>query len=145
MVIEIKQASPPMGRELCETIRRHRMQNRVIVPSFSDDAIRAFRAACPEVATAAGRGEVTTFLPLAMLRLDGTLTPAYHALQVPQVSGGIPVTTPAFVEAARRRNLQVHVWTINDPAEMRALIDLGVHGIMTDRPDVLLRLLGRAP
>jgi glycerophosphoryl diester phosphodiesterase len=45
------------------------------------------------------------------------------------------------VEAAEKRNLQVHVWTIDDEAEMNRLVDVGVHGIMTDRPSVLKRVL----
>ena len=48
-----------------------------------------------------------------------------------------------FVAAAHRRGLPVHVWTIDDPAEMERLLDLGVDGIMTDRPAVLKEVLVR--
>jgi glycerophosphoryl diester phosphodiesterase len=58
-------------------------------------------------------------------------------LQVPTRSGGIPIVTAGFVRAAHRAGLHVHVWTINEPAEMRALLDLGVDGVMTDRPRLL--------
>ena len=47
----------------------------------------------------------------------------------------------AFVAAAERYNLQVHVWTIDDEAEMNRLLDMGVHGLMTDRPRVLKDVL----
>ena len=53
--------------------------------------------------------------------------------------------TRDFVEAAHRLNLKVHVWTINDPAQMQQLIEIGVDGIMTDYPDRLLNRLNRAP
>lgn len=143
MVVEIKQTDPPMGTQLCALIRHHGMQRRVIVPSFSDQAIREFRAACPEVATAASGDEVRAFVLLSYAYFDSTFSPPYHALQVPVRSSGIEVVSPRTLAATHARGLQMHVWTINDPAEMRRLIDLGVDGIMTDRPDLLLDLLGR--
>ncbi len=143
MIIEIKQEAPSLAQPLCALIRRYSMQDHVIIPSFSDTAIREFRQACPEVATAASRGEVTPLVLLNFVFLADTVTPVYHALQVPEVSGGIPVVTPSFVAAAQRRNLDVHVWTVNDRADMERFIAMGVDGIMTDRPDVLMELLGR--
>src|SRR5262249_51535889 len=61
--------------------------------------------------------------------------------QVPISANRITITTPRFVEAAERAGLQVHVWTVDDEAEMNRLIDLGVHGIMTDRPSLLKKVL----
>ena len=52
--------------------------------------------------------------------------------QVPVKQGPIPIVTQSFVQGAHDANLQVHVWTIDDPAEMHRLLDLGVDGIMTD-------------
>jgi glycerophosphoryl diester phosphodiesterase len=68
-----------------------------------------------------------------------------QALQLPEHAAGVHVLTRGFVEAARGRNLEVHAWTINDPASMRRLLDAGVGGIMTDYPDRLLEVLGREP
>ena len=59
------------------------------------------------------------------------------AAQVPVKQGPLTVTDTRFVERAHRMGLAVHVWTIDDPAEMHRLLDLGVDGIMTDRPEVL--------
>jgi glycerophosphoryl diester phosphodiesterase len=143
MNIEIKQETPSMAAPLCDLIRRSDRQNTVLVASFSDAAMGEFRAACPEVATAASRRDVTAFVLLNFAWLADTITPAYAAHQVPMRSGDIPVVTQGFVDAAGRRNLQVHVWTVNDPDQMRRLIEMGVDGIMTDRPDVLAELLGR--
>ncbi len=143
MVIEIKQTDPSMAEPLCATIRRHAMQTRVIVPASNDTAIAEFRQACPEVATAASTGEVTALALLNFVGLGGTVSPAYSALQVPVTSRGIPVVTDSFVRTAHARGLAVHVWTINDPAEMERLLALGVDGIMTDQPEVLFGVLGR--
>ncbi len=143
LIVEIKQESPSMAQPLCDLIRAYGMENMVIVPSFSDVAITEFRAACPEVATAGSSDEIKQFVYLNFGFLANPLPPAYLAMQVPVESGGIPVITRSLVAHAHRRNLQIHAWTINDPAEMRRLIDLGVDGLMTDRPDLLLELLGR--
>jgi glycerophosphoryl diester phosphodiesterase len=119
------------------------MEHKIIVASFDDDTIQTFRSYCPEVATAPGGDEVRNFVLLNFIFLSEILTPNYQAFQVPTESGGITVITQRFVNTAQKRNLQVQVWTINDPVEMQRLIDLGVNGIMTDRPDILLDLLGR--
>jgi glycerophosphoryl diester phosphodiesterase len=71
------------------------------------------------------------------------LTPPYEALQVPRTFSGIEVVTPRFVVAAHARGLDVHVWTVNDAGEMRELVDMGVDGIITDRPDRALAVLAR--
>lgn len=143
MVIEIKQESPSMAGDFCALIRERGMAGKVLVPSFSDQAINEFRAACPEVATAASGDEVRGFVIANFLRAAKLIDPAYQAFQVPEESGGIPVVIPHFVNSAQDRNLQVHVWTFNDPADMARFLEMGVEGIMTDRPDLLIDLLGR--
>lgn len=144
MIVEIKQEAPSMAQPLCDLIRTYGMETKVIVPSFSDVAMSEFRAACPEVATAASTNEVKQFVYLSFAFLSNPVTPPYFAMQVPIKSSGITVITPGFVANTHRRGLQIHAWTINDPAEMEMLIEMGVDGIMTDRPDVLLEMLGRA-
>jgi glycerophosphoryl diester phosphodiesterase len=143
MIIEIKQESPSMAGPFCDLIRRYGMSDKVLVPSFSDQTIAEFRAACPEVATAAGSDEVRSFVIASFLRATNLLTPAYQAFQVPEESGGIPVVIPSFVNSAQDHNLQVHIWTVNAEEDMRRFLEMGVDGIMTDRPDLLLDILGR--
>ncbi len=143
MVIEIKQSDPIMVDPFCNLIQEYDMEEKIIVASFNDDTIQTFRRLCPNVATAPGGDEVRNYVLLNFAFLSQILTPDYQVFQVPTDSGGITVINERFVNAAHNRNIQVQVWTINDPAEMQRLIDLGVDGIMTDRPDVLLELLGR--
>ncbi|WP_281252630.1 glycerophosphodiester phosphodiesterase family protein, partial [Lentzea kentuckyensis] len=61
--------------------------------------------------------------------------------QVPVSQGRLKIVDRRFVQAAHRRDLEVHVWTIDDEADMRALLDLGVDGLVTDRPDLLREVL----
>jgi glycerophosphoryl diester phosphodiesterase len=56
---------------------------------------------------------------------------------------GIPIVSPAFVRVCHRAGIAVHVWTIDDPGLMEQLLDLGVDGIMTDRPSTLKHVLER--
>ena len=63
------------------------------------------------------------------------------ALQLPARIRGVRVVDERLVAAAHAAGLQVHVWTVNEPAEMRRLLDLGVDGVITDRPDLLKEVL----
>lgn len=67
--------------------------------------------------------------------------PAADGFQLPEWSGRIRVVTPALLRAARAVNMPVYVWTVDDPADMRRLLEWGADGIMTDRPDVLAGVL----
>lgn len=141
LTLEIKQDEPPIAQKLCEVLRARGAEGRVIVASFKDEALREFRAACPDVLTSMTENEVRPIVLLSLANLGGLATPAGEALQVPVSSGGIPVVTKRLVREAARKNVAVQVWTINDEAEMRRLIDLGVSGVITDRPDLLKRVL----
>ena len=67
----------------------------------------------------------------------------FDALQIPPSFRGMNVITPRFVEAAHHHGIQVHVWTIDDPAQMEKLLAAGVDAVMTDLPDVLLDVLAK--
>jgi glycerophosphoryl diester phosphodiesterase len=146
-VIEIKLTEHPIHQPLCELIRAHDMQGRVLVASFHDDSMELFRETCPEVATSAARTEVTSFVLLGKLYLSGLLSPRFQALQVPwetDESYGIPVMTARFIREAHAKNVRVEPWTVDDPELMKLYISWGVDGIITDRPDLMLELLGRS-
>jgi glycerophosphoryl diester phosphodiesterase len=145
MNLEIKENDPAIATALCRSVREHRMSERVLVASFHPRAVSRFRDVCPGVATSATAPEARRFLALSTLRLENLHRPAAWALQVPEFAGRLRVLTPRFVAAAHRLNLQVHAFTINEPENQRRLLELGVDGIVTDRPDRMLTLLGRAP
>lgn len=134
---------------LVAALRRHRAFDRVCLGAFSDDRLRRLRSlAGPELCTAAGPREITSVLASVRAGRAGRAGAAlarrsspFACLQVPVRHRGVEIVTSPFVESAHRRGLQVHVWTIDEPAEMHRLLDLGVDGIMTDRPSVLRAVL----
>lgn len=143
MNIEIKQVQPSIAQPLCDLIRQRGKQNEVLVASFRQQAMDDFRAACPEVATSLVEDEVRPFFYRYLAYAAATYSPAGHAVQVPERASGFHILTSRFVRAAHNRNMHVHAWTINETADMQRLLDLGLDGIITDRPDRLLALLGR--
>lgn len=115
---------------------------RVIVGSFSDARLSRFRSITGgAVATSAGpRETMRAILAGALGRL---LDAQSQAFLVPVTWYGVPVITERFVAAVHSAGKVVHAWTVNRPQEMRNLLDLGVDGLITDRPDLLAPLLGR--
>lgn len=141
--IEIKQADPPMEQAVADLIQQAGAQERVLVVASNSDVIERFRALMPEVATGASESEVRSFFYAQTLRVSAFYRPTADALQVPENFGNIHVLSPHFVQAAHARDVAVHAWTINDVESMRRLLDMGIDGIITDRPDLALEVLGR--
>lgn len=144
MNIEMKYAEPTVARSLCALVRRSGMGQQVLVASMNGTVVTAFREACPEVATSMSRGEAYLFFYLQLFSLDAAYTPPVRAVQVPYRLGEKVVATADFIAAAHRRELKVHVWTVNEAARMKELIGIGVDGIITDHPDRLAALVRRA-
>jgi glycerophosphoryl diester phosphodiesterase len=143
MTVEIKQVEPSMVDEVARLIGRFGRESRTLVASFDAGVLRALRKGYPGIATSAARQEGIAFAAMHRARLDGLYRPPFVALQVPEHAAGQRVVTRRLAERAHAKGLHVHVWTVNDPVDMRRLLDLGVDGIITDRPDLALRELGR--
>ena len=125
---------------LVDLVRRTGTVDRVCIGAFSDTRLARVRAELGDrVCTSMGPRQVGRLLAASRGLPAGRFTAA--CVQIPVRSRGVPLVTPRFVGAAHRRELPVHVWTINDATEMHRLFDLGVDGIMTDRPDVLKAVL----
>lgn len=144
--IEIKKSGIPVEQPLCDLIRQYKMEEKVLVASFHDEVMQNFRATCPEVATSASRGEVTKFVILGKIFLSGLVAPGYEAIQPPfdpEESYNIPIMTKRFIREAHAKNIKVEPWTVDDPELMEQYIEWGVDGIITDRPDLMVEILGR--
>lgn len=141
--IDMKQSDPPIYASFCDLIRKYKMQEKVVAASFSHQTITEFRKLCPEVTTSADESDTRIFVFMNFAYLSRWFSPDFNVFQVPTESSGITIMTPHFVRAAHARNVRVDVWTIDDPLEMKRLLDMGVDGIISDRPDLLMELLGR--
>jgi glycerophosphoryl diester phosphodiesterase len=75
------------------------------------------------------------------LRLGALCRIPGEVVQIPEHWGGRRVITPALIRAVHRQGLDVHVWTVNEPADMERLLSWGVDGIISDRPDLLAAVL----
>ncbi len=123
-----------------DAIRHTGVLHRVCVGAFSTRRISAVRRALgPQLCTSLGpRAAMRLKLPGPRSRRPAL---AGRCAQVPARIGRRAFVDAAYVAAAHALGLPVHAWTVNDPAEMTRLLDLGVDGIMTDRADVLRSLL----
>lgn len=148
---------------LLEVLNRHRAQRRVNVASFSGRRLRDFRRlAGSQVSTSVGPVGIalTRMVPVVprLLSTPGNVLQVPYWTGLPAAVASLPaglldlagpdirggrgrVVTPRFVAAAHAAGRKVHVWTIDDPAEMAELIDLGVDGLVSDRIDVLKDVL----
>ncbi|MEX2292536.1 MAG: glycerophosphodiester phosphodiesterase [Acidimicrobiales bacterium] len=126
---------------LAEILLRANAVDRVCVGAFSDKRIARMRQLVGDaLCTSMGPRQVARLVASATRFATGRGLAAPCA-QVPPSQGPVPLVTERLVEAAHRRGIQVHVWTIDDAGEMSRLLDLGVDGIMTDRPQLLKDLL----
>jgi glycerophosphoryl diester phosphodiesterase len=121
---------------LVASLRRTNSLNKVCVAAFSDSRLKRLRKALgADLCSSLGPIE------LAMLRFGVLRNPPALAAQVPVKQWPLTVVNRAFVGRSHRHGLQVHVWTIDDAPEIERLLDLGVDGIMTDRPLILRQVL----
>ena len=145
--LDIKQTAPtvtPYEEAVARALARHNRRDDVIVASFLDAATERFSRFAPHIATSLGQNAIASFAQ-AVARgeePDPSLT-RHAAVQVPPRFLGIELVNERFVAAAHVLGLAVHVWTIDDLGEVERLCALGVDGIMTDCPSVLVAALDR--
>ena len=142
--IDIKQTAPatrPYEHTLARLIAAFGRADTTMVASFSDAALASFRAQAPAVATSASPEEVLAFWLAVQADEDLPGPLPYEAFQVPVTHDGVRVVDERFVARAHAAGVAVHVWTIDDAPTMRRLLDMGVDGVVTNRPQVLEQVL----
>lgn len=138
LIIEIKQADPPLEESLARLLHETGAGPRVLVFSLEQAALDRYRALNRSQATGFGSSDVADFLRrLGSGDWDGYRPPA-AAFAVPVRWHGTQIVSAPFVEGAHGFGCEVFVWTVNEPEEMRALLDLGVDGLISDFPDRLV-------
>lgn len=138
--LNVDAKDPAMAGDLVDLVREAGEEHRVLLASEHGEG-RAARWGYRGPTSATAR-QIRAFYFLHRLPAGGgPFTPGTDALQVPYRWEGRQVTTPAFIRAAHRRNIPVHVWTVDEPDVMRRLLRWGADAIQTDRPDLLARVL----
>jgi glycerophosphoryl diester phosphodiesterase len=143
--IEIKQHDPPLENDLCDILRQYGIaSNQVIVASFSDKTLNRFQHACPEVATSLPVNQGTILYILSRVGLERLLPLDAVVAQLPRSFStklGQLELDRRYINAFAKGDRQVWVWTVNDSIEMRRMLDMGAHGIITDRPDIIMDIV----
>jgi glycerophosphoryl diester phosphodiesterase len=138
--LEIKPEDRQVAEEVIRIVRRVRAEARMLLASEKAATLEHVRKLDAGTAIGSSLGDIVAFFQA--LR-DGTLarhTPRGQALQIPPSFMGEDLVAPESVQAAHGLGLRVHVWTINDPAEMARLLGCGVDGLMSDDPALLVRV-----
>ncbi|WP_068399054.1 glycerophosphodiester phosphodiesterase family protein [Kribbia dieselivorans] len=132
-------AIAPMARLL----QRRDYAERVCVAGAWDGWLEQLASQCPGLQTALGWRRLTTLIAASKLRAIVPSAVATHGrfAHVPISLGQVPIFTGGLVRRAHRLGIRVIVWTVDDPDLMHRLLDAGVDGIITDRPDVLRSVL----
>lgn len=145
--IEIKDDNPPekideIASKLWDLIEKYQMEDKILIGSFDQDILKTFdKYANGRVAITAGRQEVKNFVVFHKFFLRNLYVPTVDAFQIPVEDSGFDLTDQKLIDGAHRLGMEVHYWTIDNPDTMRRLIDAGADGILTNRPDLLLKLL----
>lgn len=137
--VEVKdpRAQLPVQR----TVRELNAEHRVLIAA-GDSRNRALFHDYPGP-TSAGAQDLYAFYAMHLSRTTRLYRPPVDAFQMPERNGGRQVLTPRLVAEAHAHNVAIHVWTVDEEDDMHRLLDWGVDGIISDRPDRLARVLHR--
>ncbi len=142
--IEIKQESPNIVGKVIEVVDSTCGRERVLLAAESDSIMKTIReVAGPRLLTGMSVGEVTTFMDRYTRADWAGYRPPGRALQIPVRFADFELVTAGTTAAAHQVGLEVHVWTVNESAEIVRLLELGVDGIMSDLPGLVVAALDR--
>ena len=138
-IVEVKIGTAQQG--MFEAIERHRAHERVLAAGEREidrDRFVDYRGPTSESGDSMRR-----MYRLHKLRLMRLWRPTRDAVQFPIEYHGRRLVTRRLVRELKRKGVAVHIWTVNDPADMKQLLDWGVDGVLSDRPDLLKEVMGR--
>jgi len=138
-IIEIKVYTAAMGRAVADEIRRADAIEYTCVAGYGLASATAARAALPGVAASASQPEVRLAVYRSILRCP-VRRAAYQTYQVPERAEAARIVSPRFIRHAHAAGFKVQVWTVDDEADMRRLLEWGVDGLISNRPDVAVRV-----
>jgi glycerophosphoryl diester phosphodiesterase len=141
IIVEMKPDTAEMGRAMAAEVRRADA-GYLCVAGFGGRALAAARADLPGVASSAALAEVRLALYRSWARWP-VRRAAYGCYQVPEFAGALRVVSPRFIQHAHRAGIEVHVWTVDDEPDMQRLLEWGVDGLISNRPDLAVAVRNR--
>ena len=140
LIIELKVNDPILAHKTIDEVCAAGAIERVALGSFGTRVLRAARAYEPRILTGASQEDTRLALYRSWIRWP-VRHPPNDAFQVPEQSGSTRVVSARFVEYAHQTGVAVQVWTVNEAADMRRLLDWGVDGLISDRPDIAVEVV----
>lgn len=136
LIIEMKGGQPELARAVAASIKQCRAIDRICVGSFYQGSIDTIRAEYPDLITSASQSEARWTLHRSWVRWPWIGHQPYVAFQVPEHAGRMRVVSRAFVRQVHKQGHVLQVWVVNERDDIRRLLDWGVDGIISDRPDI---------
>jgi glycerophosphoryl diester phosphodiesterase len=140
LIVEMKDDTEAIAEAVVNVLRRADALDRADIASFYARPVLEARRLGGGVRTGASQQEVRAALYAAWCGLSPR-KPAYYGFQIPERAGRLRIVSRRFVRCVSRAGLTVAVWTVNEEADIRRLLDWGVTGVITDRPDVAVPIL----
>ena len=138
VIIEIKQAHPPIVKKVLEIVRQEGKEEQVLLATEKDQIMkeirREIRSGELPIATGFSYGEVAAFMAWLAGGKREDYAPPGQAFQIPCEYNGMTLVSEQTLKASHELGVEMFVWTVNDTAEMARLVALGVDGIITDFP-----------
>jgi glycerophosphoryl diester phosphodiesterase len=138
VIIEMKGGQPELARAVARSIRQADAIERTCVGSFHQSSIDTIRAEHPDIVTSAAQEEARWAVHRSWVRWPWKQARPYRAFQLPEFAGRMRVISRAFLRHVHREGHAVQVWVVNDAPDIRRLLDWGVDGIISDRPDIAI-------
>jgi glycerophosphoryl diester phosphodiesterase len=138
--LEVKQGDLSVVQDVVRIVQRAGAAQRVLLAAAEDAVMESIRKLDPGTAIGSSLGDLVAFYQALQEERIDRFQPLGQALQIPTDFDGNPLITRESLDAAHRLGLFMHVWTINDPDEMRRLLEAGVDGVMSDFPGQLLQV-----
>jgi glycerophosphoryl diester phosphodiesterase len=140
VIVELKGEDPRLADRAIDVILECGAADRVLVAGFSQALLMAVRRRAPQLVTGASQQEVQAAFRRAYVRL-GPRRPMFRAMQVPVRLRGQRVLTRAFVRVLRRTGIPTQAWIVDEAEEMRVLLEWGITGLISDRPDTAVAVV----
>jgi glycerophosphoryl diester phosphodiesterase len=139
LIIEMKDNTADMGRAVADAVRAADAVDRVCAAGYGQQALDAARAALPEMATSASYPEARLAVYRSLARWP-VRKARYDAFQVPETAGVLRIVSPRFIRDVHAAGQRLQVWTVDEEHDMTRLLDWGVDGLISNRPDLAVRV-----